>query len=116
MTDEERFSNGELHRLIVGIGADVKAIRAEQRESVEAIRREAKEDRHALSTDLQSMLGQHIELRSRVNAQDREIRDLKDDVGALDDRVRDVVKNAAVVTGGISVLGFLASLWPWGKH
>jgi chromosome segregation ATPase len=105
MTDEERYSSGELHRLITSVG-----------HNLEAMRREAKEDRRRLSTDLQSMAGQHIELRARVNAHDRDLDDIKDEMQALDTRMRDVAKNAAVVTGGISVLGFLASLWPWGKH
>lgn len=42
----------------------------------------------------------------RVDTAEQEIRDLRTDVKA-------VRRDAAVVSGGIGVMGFLASIWPW---
>lgn len=42
----------------------------------------------------------------RVDTAEQEIRDLRVDVKA-------VRRDAAVVSGGIGVMGFLASIWPW---
>ena len=95
MTEEERFSSGELHRLIQRVD-----------ENVTDLRREAKEDRHKLNNDLNVLVGQQVETRTRLTAAEREIKELRLDMKA-------VRRDAAVVSGGIGVMGFLASLWPW---
>jgi hypothetical protein len=75
MTDEERFSSGELHRLIERVDRNV-----------EAMRKENKTDRLTLAEGLQAMAGQHIELKTRVATTEREIRDIKRDVRGVDDK------------------------------
>lgn len=104
MTDDERYSNGELHRLILGIGKDLHDMRVETRA-----------DRHRLANELQVVLLDGRETRTRVLAAEKDISNLRDDVEAVDEKVNAVVKNAAFASGGISLGAWLLSFL-WGKH
>lgn len=114
MTEEERYTTGELLRLIQRVD-----------ENVTDLRKEAKDDRHRLANDMNVLIGREVETRTRLHAAERDIKQIKDgheadlrdvrsEMKAVDDRVRSMGINAAYVSGGISLGAWLLSFWPWG--
>lgn len=104
MTDEERYSSGELLRLIQALGVELRDMRAE-----------GKDDRHELNNKLNAMFVQNEGVRTRLTAAEQDITHLGTDLRDTNDRVDAVVKNAAFASGGISLGAWLLSVF-WRSH
>jgi len=98
MTDEDRISLGEVLRNIELVRRDFTEMRAEQ-----------KEDRHRLADSINRIMVQQGEDRTRLGGVENDVTDLQTDMKA-------VRRDAAFLSGGISLGAFLWQFVPWGKH
>lgn len=68
-----------------------------------SVQAQAQVDRHALRAEFQVFIGQHTELKGRVDS-------VEDRVDKIEPRTDSAVVNAAFVAGGIAAIGFVISL------
>lgn len=97
MTDEQ-ITIGEIYRLVR---------RTDER--IEKFSEESVQRHHRLREDMQPMVRAITELQTEMKA-------AKEDIGELNDDMKNVRRDAAFLSGGISLGALLLSVigWPWG--
>lgn len=99
----ENVSSGELQRLVERV-----------ERSLGDFRQESKSEIRRLSGDVQLAIAELRETRTRLTTCELDVSEVRVMGEKTRDELKDTVRNAAFLSGGIAALAWVARFWPFG--
>jgi chromosome segregation ATPase len=106
MTDEQ-LTLGEISRTLKRMESDFAESNARHHAQIQATNASLSQ----LTTKMDEYIGPVAVLKKQAADAEQDIKDIRLEVKAIDTRVGDSAKNAAFLSGGISMLGFLFNVF-----